>query len=110
MDEGVGPKRVPQYEDIVRRVGKRLQLRRDEAGYSLADLELRTGISKGTLSRIENGLQREMSAGAFFAICDALAIDPLLVWYGDARKPIPRAASEPPPAISQRPGSGPRRR
>jgi transcriptional regulator with XRE-family HTH domain len=74
----VAKQRVPEYEDIVRRVGKRLNTRRDEAGISLRELERQTGISVATISRIENGLQREMSAGTFFKLCETLKMDPLV--------------------------------
>jgi DNA-binding Xre family transcriptional regulator len=89
----VAKQRVPEYEDIVRRVGKRLNTRRDEAGLSLRDLERLTGISVATISRIENGLQREMSAGTFFKLCETLALDPLVAWYGETRRPAQKTAS-----------------
>ena len=106
-DEVVAKQRVPEYEDIVRRVGKRLNTRRDEAGLSLREVERMTGISVATISRIENGLQREMLAAVFFKLCETLQLDPLLAWYGDARKPTHRQRSEPPPASVSRSSSRP---
>jgi DNA-binding Xre family transcriptional regulator len=101
-DGDVAKGRSHKYEDFVRRVGKRINTRRDEAGLSLRDLSARTGINIATLSEIENGLQKELSAGNFFAICEALALDPLIAWYGETRKPAPKAQSEPPPASTRR--------
>jgi transcriptional regulator with XRE-family HTH domain len=77
-----------------------MKTRRDEAGYSFTDLSEKTGINKSQLSRIESGQQRQMTAGNFFAICEALALDPMFAWYGESRRQARQ--SEPPPASSRR--------
>lgn len=103
----MGKTRVPQYATAVRLAGKRLHLRREESGHGLRFIAERTGIGLATLSRIENGLQREMSVGNFFALCEALDLDPLRAWYGDARRAPAHESSLPPPASSQRPSKRP---
>lgn len=93
--------RSKRYERQVALVGQRFKTRRMEAGYSLADLSQRTGIDSSQLSRIERGEQKEMTAGNFFTICEGLALDPLLAWYGETRKPAVRPLSEPPESVER---------
>ena len=92
-------KRSERYKDAVKFFGMRMALRRRECELTVRDLEERTGIDKATLSRIAAGEQPEMTVGNFFAICEALAMDPLQAWYGPTGKP---RRSEPPPASPSR--------
>lgn len=94
--------RSTRYADIVLLVGQRLKLRRMEAGYSMRRLKELSGIDINTISKIERGEQNQLSAGNFFALCEALALDPLLAWYGESRKPQANRRSEPPPPMSSR--------
>lgn len=104
---GVGKERSADFVDVVRLVGKRLNLRRTEARMSVRDLSRASGVNINTISKIERGKQKELTAWAFFALCEALRIDPLLAWYGETRKPeegrASRRSEPPPPASSRRP-------
>lgn len=105
----VARERSTRFVEQVRKVGARLYARRVDANFSIRDVEDRTGIDKKTISQIENGLQREISAPAFFAICEALGYDPLKAWYGDTGWPPPppqiARPSDPPPASISRPAT-----
>lgn len=90
---------------MVNLVGKRLDLRREEAGITVTELGERSGVNKSQVSRILKGSQNNLSAGNFFALCEALALDPLRAWYGELRRP----ASVPPPASQKRPSKAPPR-
>lgn len=95
--------RSARYAEVVALVGMRMKLRRREAGYSLRRLKELTGIDINTISKIERGEQNELSAGNFFTLCEALALDPMRAWYGEERKPGSSRRSEPPPASVRRP-------
>lgn len=103
-DEVVGKERSQHYEEHVQLVGMRLKIGRLEAELSQGDVERKTGIDKSTISRIEHGYQKEMSAGNFFALCEALELDPITTWYGPSKR---KGASEPPPASTTRRSSKP---
>ena len=85
-------------------IGARLRARRIEATWGMRRLEEESGVGIATISEIENG-QPEMRAGAFFAICEALRIDPLRAWYGDERGRPAKPKSPittPPPSSAER--------
>ncbi len=102
----VPKERSKRYEQHVQLVGMRLKVRRMEEELTQGEVERRTGIDKGAISRIEAGLQKEMSAGNFFALCEALNYDPALAWYGPQRR---EKQSTPPPSSTERPSSRPPR-
>jgi transcriptional regulator with XRE-family HTH domain len=52
------PSPVPPIADTLELVGPRLRKIRDQRGVTLTDVADRTGISKSTLSRLENGQRR----------------------------------------------------
>lgn len=103
----VPKERVTRYKDPVRLVGKRFGLRREERGLTVTELARRAGIGKSAMSRIEAGTQPQLSAGDFFAICEALEMDPRKAWYGEDGAPAAKQPTVPPPAESSRRASAP---
>ena len=55
---------------------------------------------RASISRIEAGSQKEMSAGHFFALAKALKADPQTLWEGlpvaEDPKTLPKPPSRPP--------------
>lgn len=99
----VSDERSDKYKARAKLAGQRIKLARDEVGWSQQQLADRCGVDKGTISRIERGLQLEMSVGKFFDLCETLALDPVHTWLGERR----RVRSEPPPATAISTSSNP---
>lgn len=45
-------------------------------GLEIADLALRTGISRSYLSRLETGVRRHMRLGTYRSLCSELGLPP----------------------------------
>jgi len=129
VDVATGDTRGDRYEAWAVMAGQRLTTRKAELEQELGreittrELQDQTGVDKSQVSRILNGAQKNVSVGNFFAICEALKIDPLKAWWGDSRRaPMgwPRSSgapaltaeirpSEPPPASMARPSKAPQK-
>lgn len=106
-------KRSSRFAANAAAAGKRIDAALAQAGWTQADLARKTGVDKSQVSRIITGKYVEVSVGPFFAICEALALDPVYVWTGRTKRgelspppPAPeqakRPASVPPPASERR--------
>jgi transcriptional regulator with XRE-family HTH domain len=76
--------RGEKWRHLVKVVGTRIKLARQEREWSLEELAERAKTDKGAISRIENGEKPEVSAGLIFDVCRALNADPSLIWWGKA--------------------------
>lgn len=81
----------PEVREIETRIAARLRVLRDEAGWSLDDLAARSGVSRSTLSRIENG-QTSPAAGQLGRLCAAFGItlSRLMAQVEDMVRPLVR--------------------
>lgn len=63
-------------------IGNRIRRRREELGFTLDEVALKVGITKGTISRYENGVIVRPKIPVLESIARALEIDPreLLGW------------------------------
>jgi transcriptional regulator with XRE-family HTH domain len=111
---GDGKPRLPEWAPHFVLLGGRLRQHRLEHGLTLRAAALRAGINPSTLSRIERGEQRELTAVSLFTICYAIELDPNVAWYGskgkrDLRedptcyKPLPEVIPEAPVLNSSAP-------
>jgi DNA-binding Xre family transcriptional regulator len=53
-------------------LGQRVRAARERLRLSLRDVQIRTGVSTMTVSRMENGQGSGMALGAFLRLCEAL--------------------------------------
>lgn len=111
--------RSEKYRERMIGAGRRVRFAREEADWSLRELAEKSGVDKGQISRFETGENLEISAGRFFDLCEALALDPVYVWTGKTRRgpgrddrtsapPPPPSPPRPTPAPSSVPASGER--
>lgn len=91
-------------------VGRRVRFAREEAGLSQADLGVRCGVHKSQISRMENGENLEISAVAYFAICEALLLDPNETWTGKKKRKLPSSPADGPTEATPIPPSSTRSR
>ncbi|MFZ1681630.1 MAG: helix-turn-helix transcriptional regulator, partial [Rhizobiaceae bacterium] len=82
-------------EPIEARIAARLRSLRLEAGWSLDELAARCGVSRSTLSRIENG-QTSPAAGQLGRVCAAFGItlSRLMALAEDTFRPLVRRAEQ----------------
>ncbi len=82
--------------EIDRRIAQHLRRLRTERGWSLDELGRRTGISRASLSRLENA-EVSATAGVLGRLCAAfeLPLSRLIHWAEDDFTPMLRAADQP---------------
>ncbi|MEO8797675.1 MAG: helix-turn-helix transcriptional regulator [Polyangiaceae bacterium] len=71
-------KRINREQPFSERLARTRALR----GLLLTDLATQSGVDKGQLSRLENGLQSRPSAEAVFNLSEALEVRPEWLWRG----------------------------
>ena len=68
-------------------IGQRIKARREDLGLTLDDVAMRTGITKATLSRYENGVFSRLKVPILESIARALEIEPEQLFDSDTALP-----------------------
>lgn len=90
MDLGPG---IHEGENRVKTIGQRIRKMRRVRGITQMKLADMTGISEKTISAVENDRYLP-TVDNYFAICDALQVDPRYIYFGEKNDAIEAKAVE----------------